>query len=55
MILSAWDIKGNGAGKAFLIIVNSAALGIAARAVTSPKTRAHRDSQPDNAAMVRRL
>ena len=54
MILSAWDIKGNGAGKAFLIIVNGAVHGIAVPAVTSPETRAHRDSHPDNAAMVRR-
>ncbi len=45
MILSAWDIKGNGAGKAFLIIVNGAVHGIAVPAVTSPETRAHRDSR----------
>jgi hypothetical protein len=37
MILSAWDIKGNGAGKAFLIIVNCAVHGIAVQPSRRPK------------------
>ena len=52
-ILSAWDIKRNGTGKGFLIIVNNAGSGKIGRATGSRHAKARRNFDADNAAVLR--